>query len=205
MRHTLAIVLSCMITIGATAAARAQDTPAAGVVETLHAELIGVMREADSLGFTGRRDRLAPVIEGAFELPLIARASTGRYWKKLDEAQRARLVDAFTRLTVATYAGRFDGFDGESFRIVSQGPAPRETVLVNSELVKSDGDTVELNYLLRETDAGWRIIDVYLDGVYSELATRRSVYAGLIGRNGIEGLIAAIEDKIVEYESGALD
>ena len=205
MRHTLAIVLSCVITIGAAAAARAQGTPAAGVVETLHAELIGVMREADSLGFTGRRDRLAPVIEGAFELPLIARASTGRYWKKLDEAQRARLVDAFTRLTVATYAGRFDGFDGESFRIVSQGPAPRETVLVNSELVKSDGDTVELNYLLRETDAGWRIIDVYLDGVYSELATRRSVYAGLIGRKGIEGLIGAIEDKIVEYESGALD
>ena len=205
MRHTLAIALSCVITIGAAAAARAQGTPAAGVVETLHAELIGVMREADSLGFTGRRDRLAPVIEGAFELPLIARASTGRYWKKLDEAQRARLVDAFTRLTVATYAGRFDGFDGESFRIVSQGPAPRETVLVNSELVKSDGDTVELNYLLRETDAGWRIIDVYLDGVYSELATRRSVYAGLIGRKGIEGLIAAIEDKIVEYESGALD
>ena len=205
MRHTLAIALSCVITIGAAAAARAQGTPAAGVVETLHAELIGVMREADSLGFTGRRDRLAPVIESAFELPLIARASTGRYWKKLDEAQRARLVDAFTRLTVATYAGRFDGFDGESFRIVSQRPAPRETVLVNSELVKSDGDTVELNYLLRETDAGWRIIDVYLDGVYSELATRRSVYAGLIGRKGIEGLIAAIEDKIVEYESGALD
>jgi len=205
MRHTLAIALSCVITIGAAAAARAQGTPAAGVVETLHAELIGVMREADSLGFTGRRDRLAPVIEGAFELPLIARASTGRYWKKLDQAQRARLVDAFTRLTVATYAGRFDGFDGESFRIVSQRPAPRATVLVNSELVKSDGDTVELNYLLRETDAGWRIIDVYLDGVYSELATRRSVYAGLIGRKGIEGLIAAIEDKIVEYESGALD
>ncbi len=205
MRHTLAIVLSCMITIGATAAARAQDTPAAGVVETLHAELIGVMREADSLGFAGRRDRLAPVIEGVFDLPLIARASTGRYWKKLDEAQRARLVDSFSRLTVATYAGRFDGYDGESFRIGSQGPAPRETVLVNSELVKSDGDTVELNYLLRETDAGWRIIDVYLDGVYSELATRRSVYAGLIRNKGIEGLIAAIEDKIVQYESGALD
>ncbi len=205
MRHTLAIVLSCMITIGATAAARAQGTPAAGVVETLHAALIGVMREADSLGFVGRRDRLAPVIEGAFELPLIARASTGRHWKKLDEAQRARLVDGFTRLTVATYAGRFDGYGGESFRIVSQRPAPRETVLVNSELVKSDGDTVGLNYLLRETDAGWRIIDVYLDGIYSELAIKRSEYAGLIRNKGIEGLIAAIEDKIDQYESGALD
>jgi phospholipid transport system substrate-binding protein len=205
MRHTLAIVSLCMITIAATVSTRAQGTPAADVVETLHAALLGVMREADSLGFAGRRDRLAPVIEGAFELPLIARASTGRHWKKLDEAQRARLVDAFTRLTVATYAGRFDGYGGESFRIVSQAPAPRDTVLVNSELVKSDGDAVELDYLLRETDAGWRIIDVYLDGVYSELATRRSVYAGLIRNKGIEGLIAAIEDKIGRYESGALD
>ncbi len=128
MRHTLAIVLTCMITIAATASARAQDTPAAGVIETLHAELIGVMREADSLGFAGRRDRLAPVIEGAFELPLIARASTGRHWKKLDETQRARLVDAFSRLTVATYAGRFDGYDGESFRTVSRGAGPCETM-----------------------------------------------------------------------------
>ena len=205
MRHTLAIVSLCMITIAATVSTRAQGTPAADVVETLHAALLGVMREAESLGFAGRRDRLAPVIEGAFELPLIARASTGRHWKKLDAAQRARLVDAFTRLTVATYAGRFDGYGGESFRIVSQGPAPRDTVLVNSELVKSDGDAVELNYLLREADAGWRIIDVYLDGVYSELATRRSVYAGLIRNKGIEGLIAAIEDKIGKFESGALD
>ncbi len=205
MRHTLAIVLSGIIMIGASASARAQETPATATVETLNTALLDVMREAESLGFAGRRDRLAPVIEGAFNLPLIARAATGRHWKKLDEAQRTRLVDAFSRLTIATYAGRFDGYGGESFRVVSEKPAPRETVLVNSELVKSDGEVVELNYLLHETDAGWRIVDVYLDGVYSELAIKRSEYAGLIGRKGVEGLIAAIEDKTGQYESGALD
>ena len=205
MRRALAIVLACVITIGAAAAAHAQETPATATVETLNAALLGVMREAESLGFAGRRDRLAPVIEEVFDLPLIARASTGRQWKKLDAAQRRRLVDAFSRLTIATYAARFDGYGGESFRVVSHKPAPREMVLVNSELVKSGGEVVALNYLLRETDAGWRIIDVYLDGVYSQLAINRSEYAGLIGRGGIEGLIAAIEDKTGQYASGALD
>ena len=205
MRHGLAIVLSCLIAFGTTAAARAQDTTATATVETLNAALLGVMREAESLGFAGRRDRLAPVIEEVFDLPLIARASTGRHWKKLDDTQQSRLVDAFSRLSIATYAVRFDGYDGEQFSVVSEKPAPREMVLVNSELVKSDGAVVALNYLLRETAAGWRIIDVYLDGVYSQLAINRSEYAGLIGGRGIEGLIAAIEDKTAEYASGALD
>jgi phospholipid transport system substrate-binding protein len=205
MRHTLAIVLTCLMTIGVTASTRAQETPATDVVETLNATLLGVMREAESLGFAGRRDRLAPVIEGVFDLPLITRASAGRHWKKLDEAQRKRLVDAFSGLTIATYAGRFDGYGGESFRVVSEKPAPRDMVLVNSELVKSDGEVIALNYLLHETDTGWRIVDVYLDGVYSELAIKRSEYAGLIRSRGIEGLIAAIEDKTAKYASGALD
>jgi phospholipid transport system substrate-binding protein len=140
-----------------------------------------------------------------FDLPLIARASAGRHWKKLDEAQRKRLVDAFSGLTIATYAGRFDGYGGESFRVVSHKPAPRDMVLVNSELVKSDGEVIALNYLLHETETGWRIVDVYLDGIYSELAIKRSEYAGLIRSRGIEGLIAAIEDKTAKYASGALD
>ncbi len=34
MRHTLAIVLSCLITIGATASTRAQETPATAIAST---------------------------------------------------------------------------------------------------------------------------------------------------------------------------
>ena len=198
----LITIVCSMVFAGATNAA---ETPATDVVVALHDTLIAVMKGADSLGFAGRRDQLAPVIAVTFDTPLIARASTGRHWRRLDADQQQKVIEALLRLTVATYASRFDDYTGESFRVISETPAPRETMLVSTELVKSDGETVGLNYLLRPTDDGWRIIDVFLKGVYSELALKRSEYAAVIKRAGFDGLLAAIEKKITDYATETPD
>ncbi len=136
-------------------------------------------------------------------MALIARGSTGRHWRKFAPDERTHLVETLMRLTVATYAARFDGYAGERFRIVSDEPAPRGTVLVHTALVKTDGENVRINYLLRETGEGWRIIDVYLDGIYSELALRRAEYTAVIKRDGLDGLFAEIEKKIASYAAEA--
>ena len=203
MRRRPVLALAIVLCLSAGAGADAAETPARAVVEALHDTLLAVMKEADSLGFGGRRDRLAPVFAALYDTPVIARAATGRYWKRFDAAQREPLIGAIGRLSVATYAARFDGYSGERFRSVSQRPGPRGTVLVNTELIKSNGEAVALNYLLRKTGTGWRIIDVYLEGKYSELAVRRSEYTAIIKRKGLGGLFAAIEEKIAGYESGA--
>ncbi len=179
----------------------AAQSPAVAVVERLHDTLLAVMKEADALGFEGRRERLAPVLADSYDMPLIARVSTGLHWRRAEPAQQDKMIDALTRLSVATYASRFDDYSGESFRVLSEQPAPRNTVLVNSEIVKSGGDTVRINYLLRKGDAGWRIVNVYLKGIYSELAVRRSDYAAELKRGGFDALLAAIEKKIADLRA----
>jgi phospholipid transport system substrate-binding protein len=201
MRFRILPVLPIICVLLLTGGANAAPTPATAVVVGLHDHLLAVMKAADTLGFEGRRNELAPVIAATFDTPLIARASTGRHWKKFDPGQKEKLIDALARLTVATYAARFDDYAGENFRVLSEEPAPRETVLVNTELVKANGETVRLGYLLRLTGDGWRVIDVFLKGVYSELALKRSEYAAVIERGGFEGLIAAIDEKIAAFES----
>lgn len=201
MRRLLAVVAILCFASGP--AAGAADSPARAVVDSLHETLLAVMKDAATLGFAGRRDTLAPVIAASFDMALIARITTGRNWKRFDGGRQQRLIDALGRLNVATYADRFDDYSGESFRVVSERPAARGTVLVNGELVKSDGETIRIDYLLRPTGDGWRIIDVYLKGIYSELALRRSEYAAVLKRDGADGLLAAIEKKIAEYESDA--
>lgn len=190
-----------IVALGLFSTAPAAETPARDVVQTLHDALLDVMQAADALGFDGRRDYLRPVMDEVFDMPLIARASTGRHWRKADDGQRTRLTEAITRLSVSTYAARFDGYSGESFRVLGERDAPRGTVLVETEIVKSDGAAVAIAYLLRETDSGWRIVDVYLDGVYSELALRRSDYAAVLKRGGLDGLFAEIELKTAELEA----
>lgn len=203
--RTLAAVLSLAAALSPAAAAPAQTNSisARNVVEKFHDSLIGVMRDAARLGYAGRYRILAPEIARAFHLPVMTRVAAGRFWKKFSGAQKSALVDAFSRMTAATYAHRFDGFGGESFRVVREVPMRRKTLLVKTQLVKANGETIDLDYLMRRFASGWRVIDVYLKGTFSELATRRSEYSSMLRRDGLNALIARIDRKVAAYEKGA--
>lgn len=178
--------------------ARADADSPAEIVERLNTVLIEVMRDAETLGFQGRYDRLAPALTEAFDFPLMARVSVGRHWRELDPPQRERLVESFGRMSIATFAARFDGYGGEQFKILGEEPAPRKTVLVRNHLVKTDGEAVPINYLLKGGEESWRVVDVFLDAKYSELAMKRSEYGSVIKNHGFEMLIRSLDDKVAE-------
>tara|TARA_R110001606_G_scaffold396391_1_gene570418 strand:- start:275 stop:874 length:600 start_codon:yes stop_codon:yes gene_type:complete len=167
-------------------------------VALLNATLLDVMQNADTLGYSGRYAKLQPVMAGLYDFALMSRVAVGAYWKELDEKSRNRLIDAFQRMSIATYAARFDGYSGEKFEIVSDEESVRNTVLVKTDLIKSDGSPVALNYLLRPTDGNWRIIDVFLDARFSELARLRADYTAMIQREGFDRLVETIEARIAE-------
>ena len=182
-------------------AAPAAD-PAAQAVESFHEALIGVMKNAERLGFRGRYEALSPVLAKMFNLPYMARVAVGAYWDKFDDAQRKTLIDAFTRMTVATYADRFDSFSGERFRLDGTTPSRGDAVVVASAIVKSNGEAVPLNYFMRPTEDGWKAIDVFLKSGISELATKRSEYASILARAGFDALIAEIDRKVKAISGG---
>jgi phospholipid transport system substrate-binding protein len=80
------------------------------------------------------------------------------------------------------------------------GPA----TLVETRIVKSDGDPVAINYLMRRNGDVWQIADVYLTGTISELATRRSEFTSILRSQGIDGLIAALNRKAGSIVSAAV-
>ncbi|MFB3117789.1 MAG: ABC transporter substrate-binding protein [Myxococcota bacterium] len=175
------------------------------VVDALHEILISVMKDAKTLGYGGRFERLEPVINELFDIPFMAEKSIGRYWKTIDEENRARLLATFERFTVANYAGRFTGYSGQLFETLKEEASKYGTILVYSHLVSADGETIQLNYRLRPAkDDGWRIIDVLLNGTVSELALRRSEYSSLIRRKGFAALMSALDDRIDDLAGGKL-
>ena len=178
--------------------ALAQASGPQQVVERLHESLLEVMRNAGELGYEDRYERLEPVLEQSYDFPFMIRVALGPTWRELDERQRAELTKLFTDMSVANYAARFDGFDGERFEILGEAPGPREAVLVESRIVLPDDDPVELNYLLRESEDGWRIIDVLLDARYSELARQRAEFAAVLRDGGVPDLVATLERKIAQ-------
>ncbi len=204
MRYLLSRVALTMLLIVQGASTYAAETLATAVVDALHASLIDAMKEGGGSPFDTRSDRLKPVVDESFDMVLIARVSMGRHWAKMDDDQRRQVIEALRRLTTATYADRFDDYSGEQFRVLSEEPAPRGMVLVKSEVSTGGGEVIRLDYLLHGTGAGWRIIDVYLKSIYSELAVRRSEYASVLKLGGLKGLLGRIEKKIASYNTSGV-
>jgi phospholipid transport system substrate-binding protein len=171
---------------------------AAGVVVGFQARLLEVMRRAKELGYAGRLEVLAPAVTESHDLPTLARIVVGKRWRTFSPGQRQRLVAVFATLSVATYAYRFDGYSGERFELVSQQRTERGDALVRTRLINEDGEAVRLDYLLRTDDGRWRIVNVIADGV-SDLALKRAEYRSILRREGFEGLISKLQDKIEQY------
>ncbi len=200
-RLTLLLAAAAFAGVIAPDAQAGQATPA-DIVERLHTALIGVMQQADALGFEGRYEVLAPTVSASYNLSLMARVTIGRHWNRLNEDEQARFIDAFTRMTMVNYASRFDDYSGERFEFVARDQTGR-TVRIKTRLVKVDGEPIRLDYILRRYDGEWRIIDVLAKGSYSELATRRSEYTSIVKRQGFPALMSKLDKKITELAEKA--
>lgn len=203
------LLAAACATLGLAATARgeaiAPTSAPIQVVEKLHAALLGVMKDADKLGYQGRFERLAPVLKETYDTPFMAEKSVGRHWKQATPAEQTALVETFSRFMIANYAGRFDGYSGQSFQTMGEEPSAQGTVLVRTRLIEPQGEGVQLNYRLRSEQGTWKIIDVYLNGTVSELALRRSEYASLIKREGWNAVIAALDQRIQGFASTPAD
>ena len=194
-RIRLLAALIFLALAGATSTADTQQREEIRVVETLHENLLAVMKEADKLGVQGRYDRLYAPITSAFHLRLMISIATGSYWKVATPSEREKLARAFTRMSVSTYASRFDGYSGQTFQTHGVRTAARGVRLVDTAIESVDEDPVSLTYVLKEFDGDLRVIDVLLDSGISELAVRRSEFTAILRRTGIGGLISTLNEK----------
>ncbi|MER2511801.1 MAG: ABC transporter substrate-binding protein [Nitrosomonas ureae] len=166
-------------------------------VAYLQSSLLEVMREGEKLDYDGRFKYLQPVIDQTHDIDLIIKTILGTtYWSQLDNAQQDLIVETFRQLSIATYAGRFVQYEGEQFQIIEQRILPRDQVLVRSQLTKSDGGTVNFDYVLHQAAGDWRIVNILFDGV-SDLAIKRGEYRAILQRDGFQALIEMLKEKIV--------
>lgn len=218
MRRAATALLAALLAAGAAPAPPGQAEPAElaepaaaadpaalrAPVERLYAALADAGLRADALGFEGRYQALEPVVASSYDLAFMAQLILGSEWRRLAPEQQARWVETFGRFTVSTYADRFDRADLR-FEIGATEPAAQGTSLVRTSLQRGSNEPVALDYRVRPSEAGWRIVDVYLSGTVSELALRRSEYASLVKRDGFDALLAAIDQKIAAARAGAPD
>ena len=171
------------------------QTPNAAVakIQTYYQQLMPTIQQAARLGVRERDRRFTPVFEAVFDIPTMTRLAVGPAWRTFSPEQQAAVRDAFARFIVADYASQIKDYSGESFTVDPQTvPESRGGgEVVKTKLVQRDGRTVSINYLVRHE----RVVDIYLNGTISDLATRRDEFASIIAAGGADGLIKRLHER----------
>jgi phospholipid transport system substrate-binding protein len=206
------LIAAAMLAIGSSispsyAAAQGNGDPKA-IVQSFYDTLLETMKQGEELGFDGRYKKLQPVIRQTFDEAVMAKIAVGSAWTNFSADDKDKMLDAFDRYMVTTYASRFKAFKGQKFQVgeVKQPTVNSSTVtdrmLVETKIIRSNGDPIALNYLFRpDTDGNWKIIDVYLSGAISEMARMRSDFSATVTEGGAPALVAALEKKIVDIKN----
>jgi phospholipid transport system substrate-binding protein len=162
-------------------------------IQSYYQQLMPTIQQAGRLSVRERDKRFTPPITTAFDLATMTRLAVGPAWSSFSSSQQAAVRDAFARFIIADYASQVSNYSGESFVV---DPQTNQEVrgggeIVKTKLLQPGGRTVSINYLVR----GGRVIDVYLNGTISDLATRRDEFASIIASGGADALIKRLRDR----------
>ncbi|MXS84958.1 transporter [Nitrosomonas sp. HPC101] len=192
-----------LMTVAGLRAEPPESDDAEQVVSVLQDGLIQAMQQGHEIGYSGRLKLLAPIIQQTHDLAMIVRSVLGTHWAKLDSNQQQAITQAFQANSIATYADRFDQYNGEQFKIVERVQLPRGRMLIRSQLIRADGDPVNFDYVMNRTGESWRIINIVVDGV-SDLALKRAEYNAVLQKDGIAALVDMLEQKTARIKQSHL-
>jgi phospholipid transport system substrate-binding protein len=156
-----------------------------------------------------RHRQLLAFVRTGVDLVAIARFSTGPFWKQASDDERDRFLSLFETFVAQTFGRRLGELTGHNLQIVkavavAPGSEDSRDMLVMSRFVGSDETTRSfgVDWRVRISEAGPRIVDLVVDGISMAVAQRDEFITVI--RNG-GGKFQALIAKLEEWTTGPDD
>lgn len=212
MRHVTILMSSLLLACGLAQAqsqgapvAQAQNAPPAnattspGPAEVVQTAAQGMLGELDKNRDAYRREpaKVGQLVDKYllphFDTEYAARGVLGQYWRTATPDQRQRFVDAFYHSLLSNYGTALADFTSDRLKIFPSSVAPDAAgATVRTEVKRSNGDRVSVNYYMRKTPQGWKAWDVVIDGI-SYVNSYRTDFGEQIEQQGIESVIKRLQ------------
>ena len=137
-----------------------------------------------------------------FDTPYAAQLVLGTNWRNATPDQRKRFVDAFYKSLLYTYGDAMVDFTADRLKVFPTKVGPQDTrATVRTEIKRSNGTKVAVNYTLRKINGVWKAWDVVIDGI-SYVKSYREDYGAQVDQMGIEAVIKNLEAKAQSARAG---
>jgi phospholipid transport system substrate-binding protein len=136
-----------------------------------------------------------------FDTPYAAQLVLGQHWRAATADQRKRFVDAFYNSLLYTYGDAMIDFTADRLKVLPSKVAPTdERATVRTEIKRSNGTKVAVNYSLRKVNGAWKAWDVVIDGI-SYVKSYREDYGAEVDQKGLDSVISRLEAKAAAAKS----
>jgi phospholipid transport system substrate-binding protein len=185
---TGAIAVTSAPALAATAAATTQGSPSKLVLDNSQRVLATLEQRRPE--FTKNRASLRKFISGEFsqmfDRDYAARQVLGRHGRGADDADVKLFADALADNLMQRYGSSLLDFNTKlRVRVKSETALPRGLgVKVASELIRSGGEPIPVDYLMRQSGGTWKVFDVMVEGV-SFVQTFRQQFDGELTHKSI--------------------
>jgi phospholipid transport system substrate-binding protein len=199
---TITAMLMAMVAIGAHAAGAPAPAPDAATMspeQLVENSAKRMLQELDANRAMYKADPakldalVGNVLLPNFDTEYSARLVLGQSWRTATPEQRKRFVDAFYHSLLRNYGAALIDFTGDRFVVLPYKGDPGDTsATVRTEVKKSTGDKVPVNFSLRKTPDGWKAWDVVIEGI-SYVKSFRTDFASEIQQKGLDDVINRLE------------
>jgi phospholipid transport system substrate-binding protein len=182
------------------AAPAAASTPSAdGPTEVVQAAAQGMLGDLDKDRDAYRRDpsKIGNLVDKYllphFDTEFSARLVLGQHWRTATPDQRKQFIDAFYHSLLNNYGTALTDFTADRLKIFpTKVDADATRATVRTEVKRSNGDRVSVNYYLHKTPDGWKAWDVVIDGI-SYVNSYREDFGAQIDAQGIDAVIKRLQ------------
>jgi phospholipid transport system substrate-binding protein len=145
-----------------------------------------------------RTAQLRGLLQDYFDVPGIAEFALGRYRSSANPQQQQEYLGLYQDYTVHAYDTRLAQYGAAPFRVTGSRPDGEQTV-VTSEIIRSGGSRVQIDWYLVNRHGQYKITDLSIDGI-SMKVTQRDEFARWIQNNGgrFDALLAVLRQQIVQ-------
>lgn len=192
----LATLLLALAPMGVQAQAIDNSSPQK-LIETSSKALLADL-DANRAKYRQDIQQLYKVIDSVFlphvDVNFAAQQVLGKHWRTATAEQRKRFIDAFYKSMLTTYGDALLDFTGDRMKVLPfQGDANADRASVRTEIRRSNGAAVAVNYGLRKDQAGkWKVWDVVIEGI-SYVKSFREDFGLEIDQKGLEALLKRLE------------
>jgi phospholipid transport system substrate-binding protein len=128
-----------------------------------------------------------------FDTPYAAQLVLGQHWRNATSEQRKRFVEAFYKSLLYTYGDAMVDFTADRLKVYPTKVAPTDTkATVRTEIKRSNGTKVAVNYSMRKVNDAWKAWDVVIDGI-SYVKSYREDYGAQVQQQGLDAVIQQLE------------